>query len=356
MFGAGAIKLHDQVESSSKTASNVENVNINDNNSKDGKGTNNSPTETDLHYAENLNVNKIVSTQAADSQPVTSATSILPTNSSNLTPLINLNPSSLTNCQQPSLNNLQQPSILNNWQQPSLITNNWQQSSPTANWQQPLPCTTNWQPPLSTNWQQPLTNNWQQPLTNNWHHPSPSNWHQSSPNNWQQPSPNNWQPPLPSNWQHSMNNTNITNMSPIPSAHRSAFSNVVQPKPIRNLNTNTSNTSLFNPFEVMAQDDPDFEANSESLFRESSTEVSEEELEITEMENVSSGTSTHEATHVNEKPKTILSPLSITNSCPDCLIKEEKIKALELQLSIAKQDIKTKESEAQKGKNYFLKV
>jgi len=86
MFGAGAIKLHDQVESSSKTASNEENENVNindkneDNNSKDGKGSNNSPTVTDLHYAENLNVNKIVSTQAADSQPVTSATSILPTN------------------------------------------------------------------------------------------------------------------------------------------------------------------------------------------------------------------------------------------------------------------------------------
>ena len=326
MFGAEAIKLHEQVESS-KTASNE------DNNSK-----------------------------AADSQPVTSAT-----NSSNLTPLINLNQSSLTNCQQPSLNNLQQPSSLNNWQQPSLITNNWQQSSPTANCQLPLPCTTNWQQssptancqlplPCTTNWQPPLSTNWQQPLTNNWHHPSPGNWHQSSPNNWQQPSTNNWQPPLPSNWQHSMNNTNITNMSPIPSAHRSAFSNVVQPKPIRNLNTNTSNTSLFNPFEVMAQDDPDFEANSESLFRESSTEVSEEELEITEMENVSNSTSMHEAKHVNETPKTILSPLSITNSCPECLIKEEKIKALELQLSIAKQDIKTKESEAQKGKNYFLKV
>lgn len=188
-------------------------------------------------------------------------------------------------------------------------------------------------------------------MSTNWYQSSPNNWQQPSPNNWQHPSPNNWQQPSTNNWQHS---TNITNLSPIPSAHISAFSNVVQPKPIRNLNTNTS---LLNPFEVIAHDDPDFEANSESLFRESSTEVSEE-LEATEMVNVASTSSTsmHEAE--NDKHKTILSPLNITNSCPNWLIKDEKIKMLELKLSIAKQDIKTKESEAQKGlgKNYFLKV
>lgn len=73
-----------------------------------------------------------------------------------------------------------------------------------------------------------------------------------------------------------------------------------------------------------------------SLFRESSTEVSEEELEVTEMVNVASisSTSMHEAE--NDKHKTILSPLNITNSCPNCLIKDQKIKMLELKLSIAK--------------------